>query len=465
MFARSRLIGLTHGCSLVDTIGVIVPAHYAETNGFLCRSETMTQRTAITIVWLAWCGCLAAVMAGCAARPTMSGLLAKLRLSPASTPVAAEQAYETETVAATSLPTIPYEQRPGTLLEGASTPLLGRVLADVEPSRVRTVSLAGCESQARNVAPIGIQLKRHAQWLAGHGQPVLSAALNEQARFESDKHRLLASEAYLNLANVYAQTTVVDQGLAFVGDLRESIAEFRRAGIEVAVNSNELDRQELAIQESMVELQYNQTRLNRGLEALLQLSTYPIPIWAYVANEPTNPIVDEAAASEFALQHRGDLKALEILANDADSIPADTLQQLHPLLATGIPIPTASWWMCLAKREAECLEKSQSQQRRRLLEAMVSAKIAQIKAEVADRCLAIQRVDSLLELKIQQRTLLREAQENKSKTGQGQLDVKAYIADSQQDLKLTSEIISLMFDQQIERARLQHTLGNVLEHQ
>lgn len=350
------------------------------------------------------------------------------------------------------------------MLEGASAPLLGRVLAEVEPSRIRSISLAGCESQASDVAPIGIQLKRHAQWLAGHGQPVLSSALNEQARFESDKHRLLASEAYLNLANVYAQTTVVDQGLSFVDDLRESIAEFRRAGIEVAVNNNELDRQELAIQESIVELQYNQTRLSRGLEALLQVSSDPTPIWAYVDNESTNTIVDETAAWEFALQHRGDLKALQILANDADSIPADTLQQLHPLLATGIPIPTVSWWMCLAKREAECLEKSQTEQRRRLLEAMVSAKIEQIKAEVADRCLALRRVDSLLELKIQQRTLLREAQQSRSKTGQGQLDVKAYVADSQQDLKLTSEIISLMFDQQIERARLQHTLGHVVEH-
>ncbi|MBL8888733.1 MAG: hypothetical protein JNL67_02060 [Planctomycetaceae bacterium] len=424
----------------------------------------MTQRIPFISVWLALIGSLAATMCGCAARSVMPELLTSFRSSPTSTPVTSEYSHGTDAATPYSLPSVPYEQRPATLLADASAPLLGRVVADTLPERVRSISLAECESQARDTAPIGVQLQRHAQWLAAHGQQTLSDALKEQARFESDKHRLLASEAYLNLANVYAQTTVADQGLTFVGDLRESIAEFRRAGIEVAVNSNELDRQELAIQESVVELHYNQTRLNRGLEALLQVPPDPTPIWAYVENESTNSVVDEMAATEFALQHRGDLKSLQILANDAESIPADTLQQLHPLLATGIPIPTVSWWMCLAKREAECLEKSQTQQRRRLFEAMVAAKIEQIRAEVADRCLAIQRVESLLELKIQQRTLLREAQQNSNKTGQGQLDVKAYIADSQQDLKLTSEIISLMFDQQIERARLQHTMGNMAAH-
>lgn len=420
----------------------------------------MLTRTASKIGWLFASGGLALGLSGCAPRPLLSGLLPNWGQTASRSTM--EPSDRANAIAVPrSLATIPYDQREATWLDGASAPLLGRVLADASPTQVRQVSLAQCEALATEVAPIGRQLTQHAQWLGANGQATLSAALCEQARYEADKHRLLAVEAYFNLTNVYAQTTVIDQSLTFLGDLRQSIAEFRRAGIEVAVTNNELDRQELAIQESIVELQYSQTRLIGGLELLLQVSASPVPIWTFVTHESPRSVVDVAAAGEFALQHRGDLKALQILAADADSIPAETLQQLHPLLATGVPIPNVSWWMCLAKREADCLEQNQLEQRQRLLEAMVVAKIEQIRTEVADRCLSLQRVESLLELKIQQRALLRDAQQNRTQAGQGSVDVAAYVADSQQELKWTSEIISLMFERQIEQARLQHAMGTV----
>lgn len=418
----------------------------------------MLTRTANQIGWIVAGGCLAVGLSGCAQRPQLSSLLPNLgRGTSRPTSVASDQCYEP--TVRNSLATIPYEQRQPTLLAGATSPLLGRVLADSTPAQVRELSLSQCESLASDVAPIATQLRQHAQWLEGHGQATLSAALREQARFESDKHRLLAIEAYLNLANVYAQTTVIDQSLTFLNDLRESVAEFRRAGVEVAVTNNELERQELAIQESIVELQYNQTRLIGGLEAVLQISPQSDAIWAYIADQTPVSMVDENAAWEFARQHRGDLKALEILAANADAIPGETLQQLHPLLSTGVPIPNVSWWMCLAKREAECLELSQRQQRTRLSNAMVAAKIEQIRTEVQSQCLVLKKVESLLELKIQQRALLRDAQQNRN-VGQGQIDVASYVADSQQELKWTSEIISLMFQQQIEQARLQQAMGH-----
>jgi hypothetical protein len=230
--------------------------------------------------------------------------------------------------------------------------------------------------------------------------------------------------------------------------------------VEVAVTNNQLERQELAVQESIVELQYNQNRLIGGLETLLQIAPQAEPIWVVVADQLPIAAVDSVTAFDFAQQHRGDLQALRILAANGDSIPAETLQQLHPLLSTGVPIPSVSWWMCLAKREAECLERSQRQQRQRLLDAMVAAKIEQIRAEVQTHCLALHKIESLLELKIQQRTLLREAQQNRTQGAQGQVDIAAYIADTQQELKWTSEIISLMFDQQIELARLQQAMGH-----
>jgi hypothetical protein len=418
----------------------------------------MLTRMASKIGWLFASGGLALGLSGCAPRPLLSGLLPKWGETASRTTLDPSD-QGNATAVPRSLATIPYDQREATWLDGATAPLLGRVLAEETPTGVRQLSLAHCESLAVEVAPIGVQLRQHAQWLEAHGQATLSASLREQARFEADKHRLLAVEAYVNLTNVYAQTTVIDQSLTFLSDLRESIAEFRRAGIEVAVTNNELDRQELAIQESIVELQYSQTRLIGGLEVLLQVTANPQPIWTFVTDESPRSVVDVAAAGEFALQHRGDLKALQILAADADSIPAETLQQLHPLLATGVPIPSVRWWMCLAKREADCLEQNQLEQRQRLLEAMVVAKIEQIRTEVADRCLALQRVESLLELKIQQRALLRDAQQNRTQAGQGSVDVAAYVADSQQELKWTSEIISLMFERQIEQARLQHAMG------
>ncbi len=419
----------------------------------------MLTRTAIKLGWIVACGCLASGLGGCAHRPLFPGLL---RTGDASgvQPTIAPTDQSSRAIVKNSLATIAYDQREATWLEGATAPLLGRIVAEGPPTQVRQLSLSQCESLAAESAPIASQLRQHAEWLAGHEQETLSAAIHEQARFEADKHRLLAVEAFLNLANVHAQTTVVDQSLVFLNDLRESVAEFRRAGVEVAVSNNELERQELVIQESVVELQYNQNRLIGGLEALLQVAPQPEPIWVYVADQSSISGVDPGAAFDFALRHRGDLRALQLLAENADSIPAETLQQLHPLLSTGVPIPSVSWWMCLAKREVECLERSQRQQRKRILDAMVAAKLEQIRTEVQTHCLALQRIESLLELKIQQRALLREAQQNRTQVAQGPLNVADYVADSQQELKWTSEIISLMFDQQIEQARLQHAMGH-----
>ncbi len=418
----------------------------------------MLTRTARKLGWIVLCGCLASGLGGCTHRPLFSGLLRTGAASGVQTIPPTDQS--SRAIVKNSLGTIAYDQREATWLEGATAPLLGRIVADAPPTQVRQLSLAQCESLATESAPIASQLRQHAEWLAGHEQETLSAAIQEQARFEADKHRLLAVEAFLNLANVHAQTTVVDQSLLFLNDLRESVAEFRRAGVEVAVSNNELERQELVIQESVVELQYNQNRLIGGLEALLQVSQQLEPIWVYVAEQSPISEVDPEAAFDFAQQHRGDLRALQLLADNADSIPAETLQQLHPLLSTGVPIPSVSWWMCLAKREVECLEQSQRQQRKRILDAMVSAKLEQIRTEVQTHCLALQKIESLLELKIQQRALLREAQQNRTQVAQGPINVAAYVADSQQELKWTSEIISLMFDQQIEQARLQHAMGH-----
>ncbi len=424
----------------------------------------MPSRTAYKIGWIVWCGSLAVGLSGCASRPILSGLVPSSG-APSGRAISEVSDPPVEPAARISLPTIPYDQRQPTWLAGATTPLLGRFLAEPDPTQVRSLSLAQCESMARDAAPLATQLRQHAQWLEGHGQTSLSAALHEQARFESDKHRLMAVEAYLNLAKVYAQTTVIDQSLTFLNDLRESVGEFRRAGVQVAVTNNELERQELSIQESIVELQYNQNRLIGGLEAVLQISTQSIPIWSYVEQPSPMSLVDETTAFEFARQHRGDLKALQILAANADSIPSETVQQLHPFLSAGVPIPTVSWWMCLAKREAECLEQSQRQQRKRLLDAMVAAKIEQIRTEVKAHCLAMQRIDSLLELKIQQRELLREERQNRNRAEQGPVDIAAYVTDSQQELKWTSDIIALMFDQQIEQARLEQVLGQGLSVQ
>lgn len=356
-------------------------------------------------------------------------------------------------------PRIPYDQRGASQLAVMAEPILGRVVTETPPTQVRSLTRENVQSLAAAAAPVAGQLRQHGQWLQANGQETLGQAVLAQAQYEATQHQQLAEEAWLNLARVHCQSTVADHGLDYLHELESALQQFRQAGVNTPVRPDELPRQRAVVQESIVELEFNQARLTAALESLLQLDDNGPPIWAVATSShvdiPGNP--DQALV--VAWERRADLRAWRQLAAQPESVPNEAWGALHPWLATGLPKLPPSWWWCLLKREVKEREASERRQRADLLHAAVAAQEEKLRVEIRGHYHSLQRIGAQLDLKLQQRDLLREARAQVAAVEMDQPDVRRGLEDTQTELRLTAEIIDLMFDQEIKLMKLSYTIG------
>lgn len=356
-------------------------------------------------------------------------------------------------------PGTPYDQRAASQLDGMATPIRGRVVSEPPPIDVRSLTRQDVQALAVAAAPVAQQLRQHSQWLLDNGQPALGQVVLAQAQYEASQHQKLAEEAWLNLARVHCQTTVADEGMAYLHDLELVLQQFRQAGVNTPVRPDELPRQRAVVQESLVELEFNQARLTAGLESLLQLEDNAAPIWAVATSRlvdlPGNP--EEALA--VARERRADLLAWRQLSAQPESVPNEAWSAIHPWLAAGLPKLPPSWWQCLLKREVNEREASERRHRSDLLCAAVATQEEKLRVEIRGHYQSLQRIGAQLDLKLQQRDLLREARAQTAAVEMDQPDVRRRLEDTQTELRLTAEIIDLMFDQEIELMQLNYTIG------
>lgn len=368
---------------------------------------------------------------------------------------------EAATALRQSWPSTPYALRSASLLDGMSEPILGRVVADELPAHVRMLTRQEVRTLAAAAAPVAAQLRQHGQWLSSQGQETLGYVVLVQAQYEEMQHQRVAEEAWLNLGRVHCQTTVVDQGLDYLGDLESAVQRFRLAGIDTPVRPDELPRQQWVVQESVVELAYNQARLHDALESLLQLAPTGEPLWAVVtATSVVVPAGPEEAVTQ-ALGQRADLRAWRQLAAQPEAVPNEAWSALHPWLATGLPTVPVQWWMCHLKREVEERAESEQRHRRDLLRESIATQEEKLAVEVRGHYQVLRRISDQLELKVRQRDLLRQAREQVEAVEMEQVDVRRNLEDAQAELRLTAQIIDLLFDQEIEFMRLSYTLGSL----
>jgi hypothetical protein len=340
-----------------------------------------------------------------------------------------------------------------------SEPILGRVLGDEPPRQVRILVRDDVLALAADSAPIAAQLRQHGQWLKTQGQESLGQVVLAQAHYETQQHQRLAEEAWLNLARVHCQTSVVDQGLDYLQDLESALGRFRQAGINAPVRPDELPRQRWVVEESVVELAYNQARLNDALESLLQLAPTDVPLWATATSATVMIPVDPEQAVALALQRRADLRAWRQLATQPEALPQEAWSALHPWLATGLPAVPAQWWMCHLKRQIEQREAGEREHRQDLLLAALATQEEKLTVEVRGHYQVLQRIRDQLNLKVKSRDLLRDARRHVEAVEMGQPDIRRNLEDAQAELRLTAEIIDLLFDQEIEVMRLSYALG------
>jgi hypothetical protein len=376
-----------------------------------------------------------------------------------------------------SLPVIQFESRQLIELSELTNPIEGMPIAinpsikpeaaSIPPPTLRDLTYQEMTRLAGEYAPLARRLEAYRDWLCTLKRPqtAIINALTQQARFERSRHQLASQEAYLNLVNVHVKTPILNRTRLVLMESEEALNKLRDAGIDIPGDPQDLARRRLEVAENLVEVHFNQQRLNAGLESLLNLApSDEVPIWTNFQASTKPQIPDAATAIETAYCQRGDLLALVALSEGSHSLSPESLRGVepsNPLIGAGIDIPgPAKIWQCLLKNEIEWLKKSAQAERKRQLETMIATKCEQIQLEVRQSLATVERHDSTLKIKLARVENLRQSMAAAERAVDLRpIDFTMRLQQRTDELRLISEVIDELIALEIEYARLQHTMG------
>lgn len=332
----------------------------------------------------------------------------------------------------------------------------------------RYLTMDECQRLAATTASTATALESHRDWLANlrRTPPAILNALSEQARFERGQHSFNAVQAYLNLVRVYSKVPLLNQMDQLLDEGKEAIEQFQNAGVEIPANLSELDQQRLELCEQRAELRFNQNRLINGLETLLNLNPSELPIWTdHQFLDPSN--IDrpaDSAAIQRAYLQRGDLKALTILAENANCLSLEALQGgpiANQLLGVGFTLPgPARWWQCLLSREINTLKQKAQLERQRQLYLLVENKQQEIDFEIRGILHEMARDQEILAIRHRQLQTLRRSLESAELAKDVQpLNPQKHLKDRATEVQLISDYLDLLIKLETTSLRLKQAMG------
>jgi hypothetical protein len=351
---------------------------------------------------------------------------------------------------------------------------LNQQLAPSE-KQLQELSVSRCQEIAFAASPAGNEIDKHRDWLLRNdaGSQVIFEAMSQQAIHERNSHVGRTLDLFFNLANIYSQQPTLQDSHQILDGTTQAIEKLRAASIPLAMDVAEIDRMKLEIDEQTNILLKQQQQLTAGLQLLLQLDSEPLPIWTTL---PPQKLVSEDfgtdPAGEYAtaLIQRGDLRAIELLANDPGSV---TTEQLT-LLATGgtsllnakLPVPkVAQWWQFRIrnkiKQQLEVLSQQETIRRREQLMDLAESKRQQIRKEIFDATETLNSNRKLLTIK-QQRlaSLLQSILAAERAKDEVLLDAEKHVVNLLKANKLESEIINQLFAIAIDINQLKQARGD-----
>lgn len=373
-----------------------------------------------------------------------------------------------------SLPLIEDESRLPFQIREINETIDARPVADsddnepIELKRRQRLELAECQSLAYRTSPVAEAIETHRNWLCTLRRTphAVIKALTAQAEYERSQHAFAAAEAYLNLARVYSKPPLISQSETLVSDGKQVVERFRDAGVEIPGDTAELDRRQLEILEQQSELRFNQKRLNDAIEMLLNLAPSPHLVWTdhNLIDVSTLSVPDEESAVREALSKRGDLQALEILAENAQYLSLEALQGSPvggQILSGGFSLPgPAKWWQCLLRREIDCLKQKAQSERQRKLYSLAENKRNEIRQEVRTTLHSLTRHQELLSLKLVRLKSLRQSLASAVAAKDVRpVDFRQRLEQQAGEIELISEIIDQLLSIETEYLRLQHQTG------
>ena len=382
-----------------------------------------------------------------------------------------------ETSVPVTLPQIDFSERTAIALPVTMKNIMGWPLnSQLAPYEglLGELSEALCHSIAFVGSPAGNEIDKHRDWLArnGAGSPTLFEAMSQQALYERGSHTARTLDLFFNLANLYSQQPTLKNSQTLLEDTQQAIEKLRAAGIPVKMDVTEFDRNNLEVVEQQTIMLKQQLQLTAGLRQLLNLQTESIPIWTVTSHVSVTEEFGRDPESDYAtaLMQRGDLRAIELLANDPASV---TSEQLSLLATSGTPLlnakllrpKVAQWWQLRArvriKRQLEAITREETNRRRTQLMDLAESKRQQIRKEIFEATVALNNNRRLLELKqerlasLQQSILAAERAKDDLP-----LDAEQHVAKLIEANKLESEIINQQFAIAIDANHLKQARGD-----
>lgn len=362
-----------------------------------------------------------------------------------------------------ALSTLEFESRTPIQI-GVGQPTSGLPLT-VDEGLIRNLTLGECQNLAFNSSALGNALNQESTLVnsqncgTGETPRCVSRITCLQAEHERVKSAGQATEAFLNLVDVYLQHEILLESMEEVDRASSVLNKLKENEIEVDVDPRELDRQENMLEEKAAELLYAQQQATTGLSLLLNLNVdNTTPIWTQYENLETDPIPELQSAVDVAFENRKDLAALNELAcccgPEVMELIRSSTQTLHPLI--GLKFGPKRKWNFLVQKELEQEACCRCEQ----IVDVVRAKKKLIRLEISQLVQSMNRRARLIYLKKSTVESLRKSLDEAEKAVDIKpLDFKTQTENKAAWLQARSELIHEIVALEIDRSKLTAAQG------
>jgi len=362
-----------------------------------------------------------------------------------------------------ALSTLEFESRTPIQI-GVGQPTSGLPLT-VNDGSIRNLTLGECQSLAFNSSALGNALSQEGKVVNSEScgsdetPGCVSRIICLQAEHERVKSSGQATEAFLNLVDVYLQHEILLESMEEVDRASSVLNKLKENEIEVDVDPRELDRQENMLEEKAAELLYAQQQATTGLSLLLNLNVdNTTPIWTQYENLETVPIPELQSAVDVAFENRKDLAALNELAcccgPEVMELIRSSTQTLHPLI--GLKFGPKRKWNFLVQKELEQEACCRCEQ----IVDVVQAKKKLIRLEVSQLVQSMNRRARLIYLKKSTVESLSKSLDEAEKAVEIKpLDFKTQIENKAAWLQARSELVHEIVALEIDRSKLTTAQG------
>ncbi|MFM7740524.1 MAG: hypothetical protein ACKO9H_14045, partial [Planctomycetota bacterium] len=195
----------------------------------------------------------------------------------------------------------------------------------------------------------------------------IQQSLAWQAKHSAQASIARAGEAYLGLHECYLQNQLLLEARTGSEKQGRMLDKFRENGVDIPIDSRELERQELELNSQFARLAKEYQTATTGLELLLNLEHQPtVPLWPTTMQPELSLCDDLPLCLDSALKNRADRQALLTLSCCVETVPLEKINFLassfSPWAGLMLPLPVKTLLGCDSEEEEKTIREKFRQQ-------------------------------------------------------------------------------------------------------